>query len=300
MTTGGEGMWHYNCGDWAVQCKNRAEYAIRHRGKTRVTLFVSGAKGSGKTLFVEWLAGELALPVYSIDLSSPLVTNEALREAVTPHKLIHNLPVIFHFDEFQALLSEFQALCAKSEGGRPHAADTGSAPRSSVTIQGLQQMLEGTATPNNAIFVFTSSRPLPSMQEIQAAGGEAHEWRGLLRRFPVQVQIPLMSPADRLDYCRHFLAAYLMLPWDASAPREQARWVAFEEVWSSLPDGVPSDMLGKYAQDRTQDAFIRGMMAGCKVQEEWRERYLDAFFDAAQVQRWACEYAGNRAASIAA
>ena len=46
-------MWHYARGDWAIALKNRAGYAIRHRGKTRVSLFVSGAKGSGKTLFVK-------------------------------------------------------------------------------------------------------------------------------------------------------------------------------------------------------------------------------------------------------
>jgi len=281
--------------------KNRAEYAIRHRGKSRVTLFVSGAKGSGKTLFVEWLAGELGLPLYNIDLGSPTVTNEILREVVTPNKLVHNLPVIFHFDEFQTMIEEWSTSQALASGrGAQHAVTAPRPPpRSLVTIQGLQCMLEGTSTPNNAIFVFTSSRPLPTMSEICAAGGEGHEWRGLLRRIPVQVHIPPMGSSDRLEYCRQFLAAYLPRPWDPSAPRETRRWAAFEAAWSDSPIGVPFDMLAKYAQERTHEAYICGMMTslpeGCKVQEECRERYLDAFFDVAQVQKCMCDYAGNAA-----
>jgi hypothetical protein len=221
VTASGTGMWHYAAGEWAIALKNRAEYAIRHRGKTRVNLFVSGAKGSGKTLFVEWLAGELGLPLYNVDLTSPHVNNDSLRDVMTPNKLVHNLPVIFHVDEFQALIGEWAADQVTSG---PVGAS--SPKRTLVTIQGLQNMLEGTSTPNNAIFVFTSSQPLPETED--------HEWKGLLRRFPVQVKVPLMCAAQRMDYCRHYLSAYLSQtqPWDPSCKREVIRWNAFEAVWA--------------------------------------------------------------------
>lgn len=286
ITTSGEGMWHYTAGDWASQMKNRAEYAIRHRGKTRVTLFISGAKGSGKTLFVEWLAGELCLPLYNVDLSSPHVTNEVLRESVTPNRLIHNLPVIFHFDEFQSMIGEWCQDPAKAQA---------KTSKSNVTIQGLQCMLEGTSTPNNAIFVFTSSQALPDF--TGATEDVQHEWRGLLRRFPVQVHIPMMSANERKDYCQQFLAAYLTDPWVSTHPKEMKRWCAFEEVWDLRRRGVHFDMFSKYLQDRTQAAYIRGLMTscpeGCKVRQECRDMYLDALFDTGEVQRWMTSYAGN-------
>eukprot|EP00928_Gymnodinium_smaydae_P038230 TRINITY_DN26411_c0_g1_i2.p1 TRINITY_DN26411_c0_g1~~TRINITY_DN26411_c0_g1_i2.p1 ORF type:complete len:590 (-),score=131.79 TRINITY_DN26411_c0_g1_i2:262-2031(-) len=291
VSSGGVGMFTYCASDWAMALKNRAEYAIRHRGKTRVNLFVSGNKGSGKTLFVEWLAAELSLPLYNIDLSSPNINNEVLREVMTPNKLSHNLPVIFHFDEFQSMIEEWSESRLGPSCSRR--------AKSLVTIQGLQNMLEGTSTPNNAIFVFTSSRALPTLVDVGMDGSEErHEWRGLLRRFPVQVQIPLMGSEQRKDFCRQFLAAYLKEPWETgSSLRELARWNAFEEGWARVREGVPFDMLTKYAQERTQAAYIVGMMTslpeGCKVKEECRERYLEMFFSPAHVQRWITEYAGN-------
>merc|ERR1712151_1291624 len=154
-----------------------------------------------------------------------------------------------------------------------------------------QCMLEGTSTPNNAIFVFTSSRPLPDLASIAPVGSkEQHEWRGLLRRFPVQVHIPTMGPAERKDYCCQFLAAYLAQPWDHSCSKEVARWAAFEKSWSALKNGVPFDMLAKYAQERTHEAYVQGMMTsppeGCKVREEFCEQYIESFFDVSHVHRW--------------
>lgn len=291
VSIGGKGTFTYCATDWAITLKNRAEYAIHHGGKTRVTLFVSGRKGSGKTLFVEWLAGELCLPLYSMDLASASLNNEVLREVITPNKLAHNLPVIFHFDEFQSMIKEWSDSRSSSR------------PRSQVTIQGLQSMLEGTSTPNNAIFVFTSSRSLPDLVEVGAVGSdEQHEWRGLLRRLPVQVCIPMMGSEQRKEYCQRFLSAYLSKPWDPNCPQERRRWSVFEKAWAQSHEGVPFDMLAKYAQERTQAAYIAGMMTsysqGCKVKEECRDSYLEAFFSSAYVERWISEYAGNTSSSF--
>lgn len=290
VSVGGKGTFTYCPGDWAITLKNRAEYAVRHRGKNRVSLFVSGRKGCGKTLFVEWLAGELCLPLYSVDLCSPHVTNEVLREMITPGKLAHNLPVIFHIDEFQSIIQEWS---------EPNAGATLERKKKSlVTIQGMQTMLEGTSTPNNAIFVFTSSSPLPDLKQLGHIGlNEQHEWRGLLRRLPVQVAIPTMGPEQRKEYCRKFLLAYLNKPWDSDSPRELHRWLAFEKEWAQIEEGVPFDMMAKYAQERTQVSYIVGMMnsfsEGCKVKEECREAFLDGFFSPDNVIDWINEYAGS-------
>ena len=43
---------------------------------------------------------------------------------------------------------------------------------------------------------------------------EQHGRRGLLRRLPVQVQIPAMGPERRKDYRQNFLSTYLNRPWE--------------------------------------------------------------------------------------
>lgn len=290
----GKGTFTYCPCDWAVTLKNRAEYAVCQGGKNRVVLFLSGEKGSGKTLFVEWLAGTLCLPLYSMDLSSQHVNNEVIREMITPTKLAHNLPVIFHFDEFQSIIHEWS---------QQHAGDdTVRKRRSQVTIQGMQSILEGSSTPNNAIFVFTSSQPMPTLDQISIlAAREQHEWRGLLRRLPVQVQIPVMGPDQRKEYCQRFLSAYLNRPWDPSCPHEASRWAAFEKEWGQVRNGIPFDMVAKYAQERIQVAYIAGMLTsfpeGCKVKDSSRETFLDSFFSPKHVEDWIAEYAGSAASA---
>ena len=94
-------------------------------------------KGSGKTWFVQWLASELGFPIYYIDLRASFLDDSVLRDALTPRKLRHNLPVFFHFDEFQSMI---EIWADNSKSSQP--------PR--LTIQGFQSVLEGISTPNNA------------------------------------------------------------------------------------------------------------------------------------------------------
>ena len=159
--------------------------------------------------------------------------------------------------------------------------------QSAVTIQGLQCMLEGTSTPNNAIFIFTSSVPLPNKFDHQSHSAES-EWRGLLRRLPVQVQIPATSPQERREYCRHFLSGYLKKPWNPSCGEDYTQWEAFERAWSSLEIEVPLDMLAKYAQEKTHEAYIQGLMTSaqedCRVPEGNRMRFLNSFFNPEDVR----------------
>ena len=155
-----------------------AEFAMKHSGRMRTTLFLHGQKGSGKTLFVEWLASDLGLPIYYIDLRASFLDDSVLRDALTPRKLRHNLPVLFHFDEFQSMIetwADLTGLGSTEQSPQP--------PPTCVTIQGLQSVLEGISTPNNALFVFTGSRDLPKLESLPSRQMR-HEWEGVLRRFP--------------------------------------------------------------------------------------------------------------------
>ena len=73
------------------QMLKHAEFGVKHKGRTRTTLFLHGDKGSGKTLFVEWLASEFVLPIYHIDLRAAFLNDRVLRDAITPRILRHIL-----------------------------------------------------------------------------------------------------------------------------------------------------------------------------------------------------------------
>jgi len=178
---------------WALDLKRAVEFSLKAHGRKRLTIFLSGEKGSGKTQFVEWLAGELLMPVYYIDLKGVIITDPVLRDAVATHRLKHSLPVIFHFDEFQYTIGKWTEL------------DRDVSP-CGVTITGLQAVLEGISTPNNAVFIFTSSVRLPDLNSI---GHEATktEMFGFYRRIHVNRHIPPIS----LDVAVSFLSKYLLV-----------------------------------------------------------------------------------------
>ena len=88
------GLAYYTEQPWAERVKREVDFALWHAGKFRLTLFIAGAKGSGKTVFVELLAGELGAPVYYIDLPSSGMNDSVIREAVARNKLRQNLYII--------------------------------------------------------------------------------------------------------------------------------------------------------------------------------------------------------------
>ena len=66
---------------------------------------------------------------------------------------------------------------------------------------------------------------------------------------------------------------------------EHRRYLTLGEP-AGEPAQVAVDMLAKYAQERTQAAYIVGMMTslpeGCKVKEECRDKYLEMFLMSAK------------------
>ena len=60
---------------------------------------------------VEWMARELSLPIYYLDLRSKFLNGTALQEAITAGRLRHCPPVVFPSEEFQE--STRTATCAK-------------------------------------------------------------------------------------------------------------------------------------------------------------------------------------------
>jgi len=275
---------------WAERILRHGEFAVKHHGRMRTSLFIHGQKGAGKTLFVEWLASELALPVYYIDLRSACLDDTTLRDAITPRKLRHNPPVIFHIDEFQSMM---EAWFDRSPAGAREP-NLQTAP-TRVTIQGLQSVLEGIATPSNALFVFTGSRDLPLLENL-TDGDLRHEWEGLLRRLPVRASIPPVSPHAALEFLSCFLASYLPAGSDAVDFGTQCDQLV--KAWSFDTQPVPFDMLAKYCEQQLRDAFIRGLVVadadGMRVPHECVGTFLEVVFDHEALSSWPSSYAGGK------
>ena len=53
MSATGSPFAYYSVQPWASKMLKHAEFGVKHKGRTRTSLFLHGAKGSGKTLFVE-------------------------------------------------------------------------------------------------------------------------------------------------------------------------------------------------------------------------------------------------------
>ena len=96
-----------------------------------------------------WLCADL------LALQASCPGDSVLRDVLTPRKLRHNLPVIFHFDDFQFSI---EALADNVQYSQP----------TRVTIHGIQSVLGVISTPNNALFAFTGSWHLSKLDSLGA------------------------------------------------------------------------------------------------------------------------------------
>lgn len=277
---------YYFVQSWAKQMMKHADFAMKHSGRMRTTLFLHGQKGSGKTLFVEWLASDLGVPIYYIDLRASFLDDSVLRDALTPRRLRHDLPVLFHFDEFQSMIetwADSAQSASKEQSLHP--------PPTRVTIQGLQSVLDGISTPNNALFVFTGSRDLPELESLSPA--LRHEWEGVFRRFPVREMIPPIGRDVAFAFVSHFLAQYL-----PEAAIQKSHFDQLENAWDLGKQAIPFDMVSKYCQHQLRDAFIDELLLvdrdGMHVPPECVNPFLECFFDIEHLRSWHDSYAGGK------
>jgi len=287
------GLAHYAQQPWAEAVRRQVDFALGHGGRARLALFLSGQKGSGKTIFVEWLAGELQAPIYYIDLRSPCINDAVLRDSVARNRLRHNPPVLFHCDEFQAPLQQWLS------GDMPSDKSDGC-----VTIEGLQCMLEGIATPNNAVFIFTSSMNLPALEAVPCEHLRS-ELQGLLRRFRCIVRIPPLDRSAAEGFMAGFLSGYVCYR-DWGAVCQGQAWKAFAAAWGNWePDvGVPFDMLSKYAERAVRefvarDVGLRALQCSGRAaqpapeDEQVQEALMAAVLNPRAVEAFFEEYAGG-------
>ena len=269
--------------------KRQVDFALGHGGRARLTLFLSGPKGSGKTIFVEWFADELRAPVDYFDLRSQFINDSVIRDACARNRLRHSPPVLFHLDEFQAPLEQWLS------GEK--------AKDCSVTIQGLQSLLEGISAPNTAVFIFNSSQALPMLHDVKSEQVK-HELQGLLRRFQCVVAIPPLDRDTALAFLQHFLEGYIRLPdWDTFC--DSCLMKDFVATWRSWgPDvDVPFDMLSKYMEQAVRDFYVKTCAPGVVTRgnskallsqdSAGKDKEMQAVLRPASVTAFFKEYAGG-------
>ena len=273
---------------WAENLPEKARFALARGGRSGQSFFIYGEKGTGKTLLVEWMASQLSLPIYYLDLRSKCLNDTTLQVAITAGKLRHCSPVIFHFDEFQSSMRAFMApnLTATHTQGAPGS-------EAGVTIQGLQGAIEGLGTPH-ALFIFTSSQPLPCLEGMSDLGTR-QEWRGLMRRLHDPWRIPPIDEQSAARYLDCFLDTYLGTISDITALPERTSKLV--EAWAVHEGALPLDMLAKYCHSRLCDAHAAGLVAveadGVRVLPQHGNSFVGMLFENDVVRDWQGRYAGG-------
>jgi len=267
----------YIADKWAEDLLGRICFALQPRGPAARSFFIHGQKGAGKTLLVRWIASELKLPLYYLDLSSAWLDDVVLREAITVEKLRHCPPVVFHVDEFQKFWSGGVATTTAG-----------------VTIHGLQSALDGPGTPDNALFIFTSSRPLPKSEAIRDAD-MMDEWQGLRRRFNCCGAVPPLTEPCARAYIHAFLERYIEPVSNITDPRQCT--ASFVTEWTARQGDIPLDMLAKYCDQRLCAARDAGLLladaSGVRVPTDKKNEFAKMLLDPSALREWPSHYAGG-------
>ena len=288
------GFMHYTTQEWSRKAKSQAELVVKYKLLNKITLFVHGAKGSGKTLFAEWLAGELEVPILHVNLHSAALTDDILRDALSRARLPCAMPAIVHFDEFQTLLSAWEKRHGEDEG------PAGQAP--TITLPGLQNIVEGGTTPRQVVFLFTSSKPFPQVSS-SAGCSRQHELAGLRRRFLPHHRhtIPPISGATAVQYLvgvlRPFVSETFVEKYMTSSFLHD-----FHVAWDWSSARVPFDALSKFVEKEVGSAIADGTFLTisdpsrkgfrCPTQNE--ETFAHRLLRAAHIRKWLAEYLGEQ------
>ena len=162
-------------------------------------------------------------------------------------------------------------------------------------------MIEGISTPNIAVFVFTSSRPLAKLDAITDQH-KREELEGLFRRFHCVVTIPTLNKATAEAFLLPFLNDYVPLP-DEESLRKLDYWKPFEEAWCSWDEqaAAPFDMLSKYMARAVREFYVdRNVRTGDRL--GWSGRalsspeqsaFLRTVMSSRSVKAFLGEYAGG-------
>lgn len=269
---------------WMDDLLTLGDYAKERR--TMVAIMLYGAKGSGKTKFVEALAGRLRAPMYHMNLRSSLLTDDRLVQLISRSKIRADF-VVLHFDEVQAALSHWS-------GSEQERQEAGKRAREPVSLEGVEAALDSEVAPRRGIMIFTGSKAVGRIMQRQRA-----ETVGFFRRFHRILEIPPLSQ----DFGRRIffavLGAVLLRPED---PSERAflesRWEQFESAWFSQCGDSAVDALRKYldlhiCRAHQQRWIVRGGSASCILQQQFRGQFFGQICDAREIRDFIAEYAAG-------
>ena len=120
------------------------------KGQLRV-YYIAGPPGTGKSEFTVWLAGQLAMHIYRVCLSSPRLTDERLAQLLSESS-IRTSPILVQVDEFQETLERWM-----DEEGRK-------TTEQGVGAVGFCEWLQGSAALSKGVVVPTGTSNIDTDQ----------------------------------------------------------------------------------------------------------------------------------------
>ena len=109
---------------------------------------IQGKTGSGKSEFAAWLAGQLQVPLYILNLSCPGLDNSRLWSVCGYAGLGHSDPVVLLIDEFQEVFSQLQD--GKNLAG-------------GVSLTGFHEMISSASSRQNGVLLLCGLEDMPEL-----------------------------------------------------------------------------------------------------------------------------------------
>ena len=233
--------------DWVPEWKKGASQQIRHDSLTGSSYYmpvdaaagivtdasmwhkkelrcywVSGPPGTGKTEFANWLAGKYHLPLFSLSLENPRLTDGLLSQLLTQNAMHKKDNFLVVIDEFHTTLRRWQK-----------SLQTGASPQS-VSMEGFCMVLQGSKRPPRGIILLCGLDPLESIRDDPS-------FAPLFRRVHASLVLQRLSNEQGQLFVVNFLRGYVS-PSIEDVEISTA-WVSFAKA---LDTAVSIDMLKTY------------------------------------------------------
>jgi hypothetical protein len=221
---------------------------------------ITGAPGVGKSEFAIWLAGQLALPVYRLCLSSPKLTDDRISQLLSQSSITHD-SVLVQVDEFQETVQRW----VESKASNSSAA-------SGVTAGGFCECLQGSTAMGRGVVVLTGTQEIVDERVKQLLPA-------VFRRIHREAHLGWMTEQDVRLFFRQFLARFVP---DCS-PEEWNHWeqeFVREGPWGGTKP-ISVDMLKQFLMHSITEASCSHLgefapdlakQTGASVSEEFRIR----------------------------
>ena len=219
---------------------------------------ISGPPGVGKSEFVVWLASQLDLQIYRLNLSSRSLTDDRLAQLLSLSSISDDA-VLVQVDEFQETVERW----TRNE-------ITG------VTPGGFCECLQGSAAMSKGVVVLSGTGELSRPAYRQ-------QFSAVFRRIHCTAELGWMSNDDMRSYLRHFLAGFVVGASEADWQMCQDKILENDSPWNG-PRQISIDMLKQFLMHQITEASCKEMGSytsattpTCVIHGERRAEFFQSF-----------------------